>query len=43
MSYETKLWNLIKMIQKNLFTNRKRLTDFEINIMVNKGEIWEEG
>ena len=38
MSYDiTYMWNLIKMIQMNLFTNRNRLTDFT-NLGLPKGK-----
>ena len=41
ISYDiTSMWNLIKMIQMKLFTNRKRLTDLEIKLMVTRGEMW---
>ena len=36
--------NLFKMIQKNLFTNRNRLTGIENKLMVSKGggrEVWD--
>ena len=33
------MWNLIKVMQKNL-QNRNRLKDFEIKLMVTKGETW---
>ena len=32
------MWNLIKMIQKYLFTKKKNLTDFKIKFMVTIGE-----
>ena len=32
------MWNLIKMLQNNLFKNITKLTDFKINLMVTIGE-----
>ena len=42
ISYDiTYMCNLIqKMIQMNLLTNRNRLTDLEIKLIVTKGETW---
>ena len=38
ISYEiTYIWNLIKMVQKNLF-NKNKLTDFKIKFMVTREE-----
>ena len=42
------MWNLVKMVQKNL-QNRNRLKDFETKVMVTNGETlggwikWEVG
>ena len=36
------MWNLKKMIQMNLFTNRNRVTDVENKLMVTRGK-GEEG
>ena len=33
------MWNLIKMMQKNLFTKKEKLKDLETKLMVTKGEI----
>ena len=38
----TYMWNLKKMIQMNLFTNRNRVTDVENKLMVTRGK-GEEG
>ena len=32
------MWNLFKMIQTNLFTNRNRFTGIETKFMVTKGK-----
>ena len=38
------MWNLKKMIQRNLFTKQNRLTDFKNKLMVPKGErLWRGG
>ena len=43
MSHEIiDMWNLIKMIQKNL-QNRKRLKDFKTKLTVTKGEMFRGG
>ena len=43
-SYDiTNMWNLIKMIQKNLFTKQKQTQDFKTKLTVTKGETLEEG
>ena len=34
----TFMWNLIKMIQKNLFIKQNKFTDFKTNLMVTIGE-----
>ena len=36
----TNMWNLIKMIQKNL-QRRNRLKDFENELVATKGEMWK--
>jgi len=31
------MWNIIKMIRKDLFIKRKRVTHFEIKLTINRG------
>ena len=43
MSYITNMWNLKKLIQMNLFTNRNRFTDLENECMLTRGRSGREG